>query len=100
MIGRGVISLSKGVTKRAVTRASYSSVVTNSNLGASVTSKNDKNNNNTGTQAMRSMSNYHPLGQVPSMSFSASFLSYFELSVFTNLPFFVFPYVAQGHSRQ
>ena len=98
MIGRGVISLSKGMTKRAVTRASYSSVVANSNLGASVASKNDKYNNNTGTQTVRSMSNYHPLGQVASLNFSAPFLSYFELSVFTSsvLCFSL----AQGHPRQ
>ena len=70
MIGRGLISLSKGAAKKAVSRASFSSVVANGNLCASAaTPREDKCSNKTRSQIARSMSNYHPLASVSSTHF-------------------------------
>lgn len=61
MIGRVVPSVRQGATKTSAVARAYFSVATKSNVGASATLKNQYRKMR--KQTVRSMSNYHPLGQ-------------------------------------
>ena len=89
MIGRVVPSVRQGATKTSAVARAYFSVATKSNVGASATLKNQYRKMR--KQTVRSMSNYHPLGQVHCFLFV--FLLFLFCSVLTlfALPYSPFP---------
>ena len=91
MIGRVVPSVRQGATKTSAVSRAYFSVATKSNVGASATLKNQYCKMR--KQTVRSMSNYHPLGQVHCFLFLVSFLFVFLLFLFCSvLTLFALPY--------